>query len=87
MNKYHDALLSFIIGTDIDSDYEILHGLCEKATPKKPELKALSGFSLYEASASVCPCCQERIVNVWSRAEYKPNYCHYCGQAIDWSES
>ena len=85
MNKYQDALLSFTLGIAIDSDYEILNELCERATPKKPEMQAMSGFRPYEANVQVCPCCKEMIVNVWNRADYKPNYCHYCGQALDWS--
>lgn len=86
MNKFQNALIESVDRQDKEN-YKNLKELVDRATPKKPELKALSGFSLYEASACVCPCCKERIVNVWSRAEYKPNYCHYCGQAIDWSES
>lgn len=35
----------------------------------------------------VCPECKNRIVNVWNKREYKPNYCHYCGQALDWREN
>ena len=33
-----------------------------------------------------CPECKEPIVNVWSRAKYEPNYCHYCGQKLKWGE-
>lgn len=33
-----------------------------------------------------CPTCGNPVTNVWSRAEYKPNYCHYCGQKFDWEE-
>lgn len=31
-----------------------------------------------------CPSCGNPVTNVWSKAEYKPNYCHYCGQRYDW---
>lgn len=34
-----------------------------------------------------CPSCKRRIVNVWSRADYKPIYCHCCGQKFDWEDS
>ncbi len=31
-----------------------------------------------------CPMCNKPITNVWSRAEYKPKFCHYCGQRLKW---
>lgn len=54
----------------------------EKQIPKKP-LKQECDFFDFNL---VCPECKNRIVNVWNKREYKPNYCHYCGQALDWSE-
>lgn len=33
-----------------------------------------------------CPNCHKPIINVWSQKEYKPNYCHYCGQGFRWEE-
>lgn len=33
-----------------------------------------------------CPSCGKTIVNVWNKADYKPNYCHYCGQRFDWGK-
>ncbi len=53
----------------------------KKQIPKKP-LKQECDFFDFNL---VCPECKNRIVNVWSKREYKPNYCHYCGQALDWS--
>lgn len=55
----------------------------EKQIPKKP-LKQEFYFLDFRL---VCPECKKSIVNVWNKAEYKPNYCHYCGQALDWSEN
>ena len=55
----------------------------EKLLPKKPLKQEDNFFDFY----LVCPECKNRIVNVWNKREYKPNYCHYCGQALDWSES
>lgn len=60
----------------------------EKQIPKKPlEQKYgfcdLVGFFYVRL---VCPECKKSIVNVRNKAEYKPNHCHYCGQALDWSE-
>lgn len=54
----------------------------EKQIPKKP-LKQECDFFDFNL---VCPECKNYIVNVWNKREYKPNYCHYCGQALDWSE-
>lgn len=54
-----------------------------KQIPKKP-LKQECDFFDFNL---VCPECKNRIVNVWNKREYKPNYCHYCGQALDWSEN
>ena len=70
------------IGEALDLCMELL----EKATPKKPILEAMRGFSDEIASHLVCPVCKIPIVNVWSRKEYRPRYCHVCGQRLDWSE-
>lgn len=58
----------------------------EKQIAKKPTAKHSDNiFTGMDGTCLVCPSCEKRIINVWNRAEYKPNYCHYCGQAIDWS--
>ncbi len=54
----------------------------EKQMPKKP-LK--QEFDFFDFNL-VCPECKNRIVNVWNKREYKPNYCHYCGQALDFGD-
>lgn len=53
----------------------------EKQIPKK-------GIMIGDNYSSIlsCPNCRKPIVNVWNIAKYEPNYCHYCGQALDWSE-
>lgn len=53
----------------------------EKQMPKK-------GIMIGDDYSSVlsCPNCRKPIVNVWNIAKYEPNYCHYCGQALDWSD-
>ena len=53
----------------------------KKQIPKKPIM--IEG-DLY--SVLSCPSCKEHIMNVWNRADYELKYCHYCGQALDWSE-
>ena len=63
-------------------DLQTIKEALEKQIPKKP-LKQECDFFDFNL---VCPECKNRIVNVWNKREYKPNYCHYCGQALDWSE-
>lgn len=98
MNKYQEALenvkevakwqrniyirYGYICGKDI----EALEELVDKATPKKPISKAMDGFSKEVASHLVCSGCNKPITNVWSKVKHKPRYCHYCGQALDWSD-
>lgn len=55
----------------------------KKQMPKKPLKQEFDFFDF----RLVCPECKNCIVNVWNKREYKPNYCHYCGQALDWSEN
>ena len=52
----------------------------EKQIPKK-------GIMIGDNYSSVlsCPKCRKPITNVLNIAKYEPNYCHYCGQALDWS--
>lgn len=59
----------------------------EKQIPKKPELEQLQGYDFTMAAELACPTCNQPIVNVWSSQKYKPRYCHYCGQALDWSNT
>jgi len=67
-----------------------IHMLIETKTSKakKPVFRVIYGF---EGEPKVtnelsCPNCLTPIVNAWSNLDYKPNYCHYCGQKFDWSE-
>ncbi len=57
----------------------------EKQIPKKPIARFINTFS--DDMAISCPCCKKPIVNVWNKRDYKPLYCHYCGQALDWGDS
>ena len=69
-----------------DESIEILQELVDRATPKKGERQAEEGFRPEAASHMVCPTCEKPIVNVWNVYAYKPKFCHYCGQALDWEE-
>lgn len=93
MNKHKEAIeeafeslehCEFILW-DSSEWSDMLREVVQKATPKIPVLLPLKGLSAEYASVLSCPCCKESITNVWSRAEYKPQYCHYCGQKLSWS--
>lgn len=65
-----------------DKALAIAQKALEKQIPKK-------GIMIGDNYSSVlsCPNCRKPIVNVWNIAKYEPNYCHYCGQALDWSDT
>lgn len=78
MNKYQEALDNAIDSGIITKDWKLLKELVDKATPKKPYYWG----DWYGDEYWKCPCC-EKTYDV----DYgKNNYCHNCGQAIDWSE-
>lgn len=98
MNKYEKALnvisqnLQLVIHDDdgLNPEYskEQVYALTiavealEKQIPKK-------GIMIGDNYSSIlsCPNCRKPIANVWNIAKYEPNYCHYCGQALDWSDT
>lgn len=51
----------------------------EKATPKE----GVWEYDNFGDGTLCCPNCKKPIVNVWSKTDYKPNYCHYCGQRLE----
>ena len=81
MNKYIEAL--DFVKKHLDSKHdlervEVLQELIDKATPKKAKPLYLPlVFTPYR-----CPCCGTLL----NSKKEKFNYCHNCGQAIDWSE-
>lgn len=67
------------------ASYELIMGITikeavEKQIPKAPIDKENS----FGDKRLTCPTCGNPVTNVWSKAEYKPKYCHYCGQRYDW---
>lgn len=56
-----------------------------KAKPMKPTPLFDNKYS--DDRTLCCTACGRPIKNVWTTAEYKPNYCHYCGQALDWDKA
>ena len=73
MNRYQEALNNCVNRWAPATDWNLLKGLVEKATPKKPIQKA--------AGRCVCPNCERSTSRVVS-----PRYCSICGQRLDWSE-
>ena len=95
MNKYEEALSwlektfnQYLGDWQLSSVHFGLHRdlkeLVDKATPKKPTVLSYSEDFRLEKIIS-CNSCKKPVVNVWSYRTYKPNYCHYCGQSLDWS--
>ena len=85
MSKYTEALSSIYftmhnrvkpraLGHCEDKNLELLEELVERATPKKPTSEKEIFY--------LCPVCNEFVGDEYD----SDNYCHNCGQAIDWSE-
>lgn len=67
----------------INNDYQTL---TKRATPTQPVHLPDKGHDEHMTYHLCCRSCSSPIINVWNSKEYKPKYCHYCGQAIDWSK-
>lgn len=62
-------------------DLQTIKGALEKQIPKKPIEKEVIGVSMsgYKYKGQ-CPKCSLTV------SQFLGNYCHHCGQALDWSE-
>lgn len=69
-----------------DEDVQNLQELVDRAIKKKPFMIADKGFEADESSHLCCPGCKMPIINVWSKRDYKPRYCHNCGQKLNWND-
>lgn len=99
MNKYQEALgflkesayenyLSKYVQTSKEKvtlfkSSEYLQELVDKATPKKPKIRAFNEAEPwycadYLVEREACPLCGRKLLD-------KDPYCYICGQAIDWS--
>ena len=81
MNKYQEALDCAKKHLDSKHDLkkvEVLQELVNKGTPKKAKPMYIPLVS----TPYRCPCCGTLVKN--EIEEF--NYCHNCGQAIDWCE-
>ena len=92
MNKYQRAIKR--IRNDYlnnhNPDCDVLEELVKRATPKKAiktyiDIPVLGEFVSERYNAYECSNCKKQIDDDYAGFEY-PNYCKYCGQAIDWSE-
>lgn len=88
MNKYQEALkkLRKIEQTENtwDENCEVLQELVDRATPKKPKIRAFNEAEPwycadYLVEREACPLCGRKLLD-------KDPYCYICGQALDWSE-
>ena len=86
LREMFDELIMAVPFTNAETKYiPKIKVALEKQIPKKPIPRFINTFS--DEMAISCPCCKEPIVNVWNKRDYKPLYCHYCGQALDWSDT
>lgn len=62
-------------------DLQTIKEALEKQIPKKPIEKEVIGVSMsgYKYKGQ-CPKCSLTV------SQFLGNYCHHCGQALDWSE-
>lgn len=91
MNKYQDSLDNFVKALSLFTNFESIHDwksdlqeLVDRATPKKPKIRAFNEAKSWECvnyltEREACPLCERKFI-----CKYK--YCPNCGQRIDWSE-
>lgn len=84
--KFLSANNSILKQTFID-ELETAISALEKQIPKKLKTTEVGRFGL----VFLCPSCENEIAMIWDsvlqKGEYKQKYCHYCGQALDWSDN
>lgn len=67
---------------DYSEDIEIAISALEKDVP----LKTITSLDARNDEYEACPVCGKPLTEIWKFDEYKPKYCHNCGQRIDWSD-
>lgn len=84
--KFLSANNSILKQTFID-ELETAISALEKQIPKKLKTTEVGRFGL----VFLCPSCENEVAmiweSVWQKGRYKQKYCHYCGQALDWSDN
>lgn len=84
--------MNIALALDVDSaeiKKEVLQSIkevAEKQIPKKLKGTEVARFGF----EFICPNCEEVIAmvwdSVWQKGLFKQNYCHNCGQALDWED-
>lgn len=59
----------------------------EKRTPKKPIRTNISSNAFTTWRRYNCPCCEKFLYSGASTQPIPQNYCHKCGQMLDWSDA
>lgn len=81
----YDDTLDYQLTTDDCNWLEAAKSVLEKQIPLKPQKKIKFGYLFgFPDFNLICPKCHKPIINTISEIQYKPNYCHYCGQALNW---
>ena len=90
-NKYERAFehLKELANYDNVDDLVVLKELVERSADRSVK-SVCDGYGdssipngVDEFCTCVCPKCEEEIVS----AELEPNYCQWCGQALEWSNN
>lgn len=68
-------------GQDV-KNLSLAYGILKRAIPKEPVW--LEDSLGYGERVLCCPNCRKPITNAWNSRLYEPNYCHYCGQSLEW---
>lgn len=91
VNKYQDSLDNFVKALSHFTNFKSIHDwksdlqeLVDKATPKKPKIRAFNEAEPWDCAdhfveRNACPACERKMTN-------KSNYCPCCGQALDWGK-
>lgn len=92
MSKYKEALERIkkhcpTLFAEVVKDLAILQELVNKETPKKPYYEGdgyADGVMVYDVAR--CPNC-DNVFEEYENNGWGENYCHNCGQRLDWSDS
>ena len=68
-----------IEGIKCDECESVISTALEKQIPKKPNIHGFREGREINTISYTCPVCNEHIG--------RENYCKYCGQALDWSDT
>ena len=80
----HNRVKPKTLGHCEDKNLEVLEELAERATPKKPKIRAFNEAEPWDCAdylveREACPLCGRKLLD-------KDPYCYICGQALDWGK-